>query len=174
MFDEILCLLKTYQTVFTGILGFTGVIITMLANAKMQRNQQERNNRHRANSIRVALKSELNSNKLIYEMRIEQIGGTREDQSILVPSRIQDNVYRELLKDIGLLSEGEVEKILDAYGLVSELPYKMKIISNSKSSEGEPIQLDGKRLSIVKGMHEVVVPKIVEAIGEINKHLKNA
>lgn len=70
MTEWILCMIQSYQTIFVGLLGFAGVIITMLANAAMHRNQLNRKLLHEANSLRTAIKSELDANINAYKLRV--------------------------------------------------------------------------------------------------------
>ena len=51
MLNTILNIFETYQTFFTGLLGFTGVIITMVVNARNQRKLQEHRIEHEIMSI---------------------------------------------------------------------------------------------------------------------------
>lgn len=177
MIEWILCMLESYQTFFTGLLGFTGVIITMLANAKMQRDQYERKVKHETNSLRAAIKSELNANKKAYELRIEQFGEDSDHNQALVPSKLIDNVYEELLNQIGLLTEEEIEKIIEVYLLMAELPYRLRILVGTDSVGGinnEFIRVNESQQTIVANIHESILPVIIHTISTIEKHLKDA
>lgn len=178
MTDAILCVLRSYQSLIVGLLGFTGVIITMLANARMQRSQHERVCLHEANSVRVAAKTELEANKKAYELRIEQLNEQPKDHTeALVPSRVLDNIYKEMLSKFGLLSEEELKNIINAYALITELPYKLRILVGTDNIGGynnEFIRVgDGKHI-IASKMHENILPAINEAISSIENHLKFA
>jgi hypothetical protein len=47
--------IETYQTLIVGFVGFGGVIIAMLGNARLQRKQDERRERREARALRTAL-----------------------------------------------------------------------------------------------------------------------
>jgi hypothetical protein len=51
--------IETYQTLIVGFVGFGGVIIAMLGNARLQRKQDERRERREARALRTALIEEL-------------------------------------------------------------------------------------------------------------------
>src|SRR5258707_5733563 len=51
--------IETYQTLIVGFVGFRGVIIAMLGNARLQRKQDERRERREATALRTALIEEL-------------------------------------------------------------------------------------------------------------------
>ena len=178
MTEWIFCLIQSYQTIFVGLLGFLGVIITMLANAKIQRNQIKRTQLHEANSLRIALKSELNANVNAYQLRIEQFKEPSEsDKDAIVPNRATDGIYKELLNKIGLLSENELEKIIKAYALLSELPYRIRILvgtDNIGGFENEFLRVKNNKLKTVLKIHESILPSLIEATEEIEHQLKKA
>ena len=167
-------MLQTYQTLIVGLLGFSGVIITMLANAKMQRMQYERKILHEAKSLRVALKSELNANRQSFEGRIKQFEEPIEFGDALIQNRSNDKIYNELLSNIGLLTEQEIEKVTEAYALLSEIPYRIRIIVGTERIGGfndEFINIPKGHHETVTKMHKMVVPIISQAI---DGHLKSA
>ena len=176
MISSILCIFETYQTFFTGLLGFTGVIVTMVVNANHQTKLQSRQMEHEVRSLRVALKSELVANKKSYEDRIQQLNEPREFSHALVPNNTVDHIYKTLLDKIGLLSEDEVENLLKAYLLIAELPYRIRILVGTDSVGGfndEFIRLNKDQQPIVLDMHKSFLPDIVKAIDSIEQHLNN-
>ena len=174
MITSILNIFETFQTLITGLLGFSGVIITMRVNAKNQRQLQVRQIEHDVKSVRVALKSELVANKKSYEGRIQQFNEPTDHGEALIPNHTVDGVYQTLLHKIGLLSEEEVEKIHNAYLLMGELPYRLRIIVGTDNIGGhndEFIRLNQNQLTIAARIHESFLPNIVEAIDSINQKL---
>lgn len=177
MTEWIFCVLQPFQTLFVGVLGFAGVIITMLVNAKMQRSQHDRVLLHESNSLRVAIKSELLANKQAYEFRVEQFNEPSEGSDALIHNKLTDNIYKELLPKIGLLTEEEIEKVLNAYALMSELPYRVRILVGTDCVSGyknEFIRIKEERQEIVLKMHENILPIIIQAISTVESHLKIA
>lgn len=167
-------MLQTYQILITGLLGFTGVIITMLWNAKAQRDQFERNIKHETNSLRAAIKSELKANKQAYELRIKQFNETSEYSDALVPSKLINAIYRELVNKIGLLTDEEIEAIIEVYALMAELPYSMRILVGTDNVGGfnnEFIRVTKDKQDLVKKMHEKDLPAINKAMSTIGKYL---
>jgi hypothetical protein len=149
----------------------------MLANATLQRNQLKRTLLHETNSLRTALKSELNANISAYKLRIKQFNEPSEYKNALVPNNPTDNIYKELLNKIGLLSEMEVEKTIKAYALLSELPYRIRILVGTDNIGGfnnEFIRVDSDKFEIVLKIHESILPTLIEATDEIEHQLKNA
>jgi hypothetical protein len=149
----------------------------MLANAKLQRMQYERKLLHEANSLRAALKSELNANLQAFEGRIEQFNEPTEYDDALIQNRFDDKIFNELLSEIGLLTEQEIEKIIGAYGLLCEVPYRLRILVGTDKIGGfndEFIRVTKNHQNLVTDMHKVAIPIIKQAIDTINVHLKPA
>lgn len=167
---------ETYQTFFAGLLGFLGVIITLLLNGKLQRDLRKREIDHQANSIRTAIRAELLMNKGAYDLRLEQFGDDVENKHALLPNKIFDEVFHKLLDQLGILEEAEVEKVLHAYHLMSELPYKLRIMTGTDSIGGyqdEWIRLKKEDISVAKDMHEKFLPVIEDAIDVIGGNIKS-
>ena len=163
--------IKDYQIFSASLLGFLGVILTMLANARLQRSQFDRSAVSASNSIRSALRSELTINLRGFELRIAQIKETDSGKQILVQSRIMDSVYKNLLSNIGALTPGESEKIIEAYLLLEELPYRLRILvglENVGGLDGEFICIPSAHLQTVRKIHESCIPTIEEAITTID------
>lgn len=175
MIEEILCMFETYQTFFTGLLGFLGVIITLLLNGKLQRDIRKREVDHQANSIRTAIRAELLMNKSAYDLRLEQFADGSENKHALLPNKIFDEVFHKLLDQLGILEEAEVEKVLHAYHLMSELPYKLRIIAGADSVGGyqdEWIRLNKEVIPVAQEMHEKFLPVIEDTIDVIGRNIR--
>jgi hypothetical protein len=175
--ENLLCYLKTYQILVSGIVGFTGVVLTMLANAYFQRAQHKRAIRHEKQSLRTALKAELNSNKQAYEYRIEQFNEPSGHDHALMQNKVQDNVYDTLLAKIGILEPGEITVIIEAYQLIGETPYRIRILVGTDAVGGldnEYIRIKSEHKDTVKKIHESLLPTILAAIESIDQHSRNA
>jgi hypothetical protein len=65
-----LCLVKQFQTLIVGGLGFLGVMATLAMNAYLARRQHTRQIRHEANALRIALRAELEMLREAFQDRI--------------------------------------------------------------------------------------------------------
>lgn len=95
----------------------------------------------------------------------------------MIPNNSTDNIYKELLSKIGLLSEKEVEKIINAYALLSELPYRIRILVGTDNIGGfsnEFIRVRIDKADVVSKIHENIIPVLMETTDEIENQLKNA
>lgn len=166
----ILELLERFQTSLVGVLGFTGVIITMLANAKIQRNLQSAQRQHEVRSLRTALLVELKANVQMYETRISDLSKTVGTHHALIPSKVTNNIYQSSLSDVGLLSAKEVEAVLRAYLLLEEMPYRLRLLVGTNNVGGyndEFISIDADRQDAAKKIHEALLPTLREAVAAL-------
>ncbi len=59
--------LNNYQTLIVGVVGFAGVILTLLYNAKTARAQRDEEREHERRALRAALIAELQINRYSLE-----------------------------------------------------------------------------------------------------------
>lgn len=172
--DSFLCIFEKYQTFFTGLLGFTGVVITMIVNARLQRSAQTRKLDHEAQTLRTALRAELDANRMAFEGRIEQLDERTDFSHALVPNLPIHQIYTSHLDKLGLLSDDEVKKVIKAYLLISELFFRMRILvgtDNVIGIDNEIIRLDQERRSTASDMHKSFLPDIEHAIRAIDERI---
>jgi hypothetical protein len=173
--DEISSFIIKYQALVVGGLGFAGVIYTIYYNAKNQLELQNEKIKHDVRTLRVAFKTELLANKDAYETRIEQFSKPKDNyKDALIKNKSINDIYKTLLSNIGQLSEKEVENIYDAYQVIGELQYRLRILAGTDSIAGyesEFITFNQVDLDYVNQLHELFLPSIVKAIDSINHEL---
>lgn len=163
-------LLAKYQTFLVGLLGFTGVIITMVVNAKTQRDLQARQRQHEAQSVRTALRVELKANVEMYEHRIKDFSRSDGDRDAILPSTVVNRVYQTLLPEIGLLSVEEVELVHRAYLLLEEMPYRLRLLVGTDGVGGlndEFIRIDTSRQQVAGEIHNALLPSVRKALSAL-------
>jgi Flp pilus assembly protein TadB len=99
---------KTYQTLVVGLLGFLGVIATMLWNAHLQRKQEERRERREASALRTALIEELKQQREALQYTADSLAAAQAStqdgtHGSLIPLERYDAVFRGSLERLGLL-----------------------------------------------------------------------
>ena len=159
--------LEKFQTLLVGLLGFTGVIVTMAVNARSHRKLQIRQQQHEAQTIRVALLAELKTNRDMYENRLRDFSESPGEHHAVVPSKVINSLYRTLLPKIGLLSVEEVDLVHTAYLLLEELPYRLRLLVGTDNVQGlndEFIRIDTGRLHVVASIHEALLPSVRNAV----------
>jgi hypothetical protein len=169
----ILELLERFQTSLVGMLGFTGVIITMIANAKIQRNLQSSQRLHEVRSLRTALLVELRENVRMFEDRISSLSTEDKTYHALMPSKVTNSFFQSSHSNVGLLSADEVESVLRAYLLLEEMPYRLRLLVGTNNVGGyndEFIRIDADRQHDVKKIHEALLPSIQEAVAALERN----
>jgi len=158
---------EKYQTFIVGILGFGGVIFTIYMNARLSRVQHERQVAHDREALRTAISSELGLIRKILSGRCEQVDGNDEVSSAFYPEHISTEVYDHIMGNIGLLSQREIEAVIEAYALVNDLPIRLQLLSTDHDSSFDRpgyIYIDAKHAKTAIGIHKSFLPKIEQAI----------
>jgi hypothetical protein len=177
-------------TVFTGTIGFFGVIATLLWNARQGRNADQRKwiaereaksieHVHKRDVLRSAIRAELQS-------LVKMIKGEREHLQngsfTWVPLLDFFAVYRSNMSDIGLLSPLQVEKITEAYHVYQERAgyiARMSGVDASNFSLGSNVEFNfhdsdtrntGKKTGIIEHL-QAIEASAQEAIDAIDSAL---
>ena len=108
--------LQQFQTLLVGVIGFSGICVTIWFNAKQSRIERSENLRIERRVLRIGLLEELQQNKHIVSQAMQLRKSIRSESRVYgVPQVIFDDIYKQALANLGLLSRGEVGKILHAY-----------------------------------------------------------
>ena len=163
--------LQTYQTLVVGFVGFTGVIITLWFNARTARDQRRDELAHEREVLRVALIAELKINRRSLRENAETLRENPPDSEggAFVPTDPMDDVYRAFVPRIGLLSQDEVGKVMDAYLTLETFDAKLFLIGVPVPTSPRHVNVPGSNLPILAGMQESVLGPIDEAIGALEK-----
>ncbi|NRQ19019.1 hypothetical protein [Ensifer sesbaniae] len=124
---EWLEILKSYQTVAVGFVGFVGVILTMIGNAWFARRRDDRLRRSEADSVAAALYGEIIALRRDiadvsdYVARVEMAGYDHPymkfDKHFLERSNLPEPLlYRSLAPRLGMLSPDLLLPIIEFYG----------------------------------------------------------
>ncbi|EIV8646618.1 TPA: hypothetical protein NJ448_004567 [Vibrio parahaemolyticus] len=120
--------IDTYQTLIAGVVGFVGVIISILANGFFARKQHGQGIAQRRKSIISAIKAELNVNLTSFEGRAEILKIPSNGKRTAFPVKVFNDVYKEMLGQIGYLTEEECRCIINIYLLLEEFPNRVKLL----------------------------------------------
>lgn len=163
----LLDLIERFQTSLVGILGFTGVILTMVVNARTQRTLQATQRDNQARSLRTALLVELKENVRIYEDRVRDLSNMDGSHDALLPSKVINNIFQTSLPNIGLISARDVESVLLAYLLLDEMPYRLRLLVGTDQVGGyksEFIRIDATQQNAAKRIYEALLPTLHKAV----------
>jgi hypothetical protein len=145
---------ERFQTIFVGILGFAGVMLTLWYNARAGRLQGERVLKNEQASICAALHAELTIRRESMTKAIADFGAVR-DGKIVVPINPISAVYHALLPRIGVLSSRKVRVVMYAY-LTDDTLLKSLILLGKR--DGDYVSVDAGHAEELKTMFASVLP----------------
>ena len=174
---------ERFQTAIVGICGFIGVIWTINASARHSREDREHasnlvetDRKRDLEAIRQLFLVELKMLKSMYENHIVSISERSPTQMINVPASVQNEAYKQQFEKISLLGGEEATALLQAYGLVADLPVRLRLLEKQRTNptnclEGYIVIQDQGHIELTKAMIESFLQKIDEAIEILERNL---
>jgi hypothetical protein len=145
LMNNLLTWILANQTIAVGVLGFAGVIITLLVNARLARRGREEKRRHERQALRAALVEELKINRESLTNNVSNIRRKIDEgsgkESYFVPADPMNDAYRAFTNRIGLLSQTEVRHAMFAYLSLQTSRSKLFLI-------GVPIETDSGHVKV--------------------------
>jgi hypothetical protein len=163
------CFLQEYQTLIVGLLGFTGVIITLRMNARLNREQHTRQIEHERTALKAALSTELSIIRDTFRDRIEMIGDPPGTQGMWVPLGTMTDVYSRAIDKIGLLTRDQVNLVLRAYLLIQAVPDRLRLMQGMHEIQpgARYLWIGSNHAGDVRRMHENFLGDIEGAIAAL-------
>lgn len=153
--------IKQYQIFCAGIMGLSGVVITILANGYYSRKQYARDIQKQKASISAAIKAELEVNRSTFEERIKAI--EKAPGKFCMPVKQFMDVYQKNLDKIGILDAEQVRRIVSTYLLIEEVPYFAQF--HAIDRDDNYIVFDQSKIQSVKKI-------LIERLYEIQKTIE--
>jgi hypothetical protein len=162
--------LEQYQTLLVGGLGFAGVVITLLVNARQTRKQRREERLHERQTLRAALIEELRiiRGALIRETE-RGANDTSDADGYAVPTDAMDDAYRSFTDRIGLLSSEEVRTVMSAYLTLRTYYASLLLIGAPLDAGGQYIKVPRKNAQLLFGFQHSLISPIDEAIGALER-----
>jgi len=160
-------------TASIGILGFGGVIYTIRENARLSRDERRDVRTHLKSTLRHALIVELGEARRMYEERVAD-RDVEEGTDALLPAVCPRAIYDGSIAEIRVLTPKEIECVIRAYALMSELPGRLRLLP--RTPEEAAWQLEGylhipnAHLENAAQMHENFLETINEAIQALERN----
>lgn len=166
--------------VASATIGFTGVIVALAVNAWLARKQQakeasltreirEEERDHERRTLRAALIAELRINRSAIESNLDK-DMPDEDGAACVPTDLMNEAYQSFLPRIGLLSAEEVSKVMLAYLTLQSYTANLFLIGVPPQTTSRHVQVPGKNLKLLPGMHRQLLAPIDEALGALSEN----
>lgn len=163
--------LSDHQVLVGGLIGFTGVCVSVFSTAWLQSRARKSERLHRANSIRVALSAELREIKgswvsLIEDVKNESISDT---QCAHMDRERYDSIFVSMRSDIGFLTEEEVSAVVEAYSAYGSGYGALQLFS-VKYSHPTHFKLDVASATLASVVLEKCEEKVSAAIQLLEKN----
>lgn len=177
--DQFWNFIRAYQTLVVGLLGFAGIIVTLLVNAYLQRAQDRRRAKQEARGLRIALMEELRVQRMVLEEVAESLG-TAEDNGDagvrfgLVPLQRYSRVFDRSIDKLGLLTGRELAYVFAAYLPLSAMTWKLKAMESAtqhRDASGDIARITPQHFDAVKKMHRNSLLAIDAAMRELRHRI---
>ena len=158
-------LLAKFQTGLVGLIGFTGVITTLIVNARLERRRLREAREHERNTLTRALLAELRSHHLSVEANDQQVrrADPTEYPTLILPAHNPTPVFDANIARLGLLSDKQIDPVLRAYLLIKEHDRKLELITVRTSDDHRSLAVE-KHGHLLAGMLEGLLPELDAAI----------
>lgn len=155
---------ERFQTVIVGVIGFAGVIFTLWYNGRLAHDQRRDERRKEREALRAALAEELKINRDSLKENVRSIREPPEPGGAFVPTDPMDDAYRSFVPRIGLLSQAEVSKVMNAYLTLRTYNAKLYLLGVPVKTSDRHVQVPAENLEAVAGMQENLIGPLDEAI----------
>jgi hypothetical protein len=113
--------MKDFQLFAVCVVGFTGVILTLLISARQARTARTETIEHQRRALRVAVVEELKQIKAGLSERLDAIQDPHLAAPVLLAPMLATEIFSMVVKDIGLLRTDQAQAVILAYASVHRL-----------------------------------------------------
>lgn len=135
--------LLKFQTGLVGVIGFTGVILTLVVNAYLGRRDRKAKTADATRTLISGLIAELEVIYLALEDAASTLPSGPTEGQYNVPLFSMSKIFEASLDTLGLLTPDVLTKVLDAYLGLDQLK-NMVLIHGVKVNDGMSAQFDAK------------------------------
>lgn len=154
-------LVKDFQSLIVGVVGFLGIIFTLWFNARQARRDREAELNQERETLRAALLEEL---KIVHASLERNKADRKEGKAAFVPTDPMDDAYKAFTQRIGLLTRSEVQKVMYAYLTLRTFEAKLFLIGTPVHTSDRHVQIPHENMSLFYSMEDSLVEPINDAI----------
>jgi hypothetical protein len=164
--------LAEHQTLVVGVVGFTGVIITLAVNAHLARMQLVRSALHQANVMRRAMLADLKGHADDLRARMEFMESKSPDRpgKMMIREAAEIEIFTAASGTLGLLTLDEVSAVMAAYAWLRNLPREAAMMAAGPAANGYYAVEYAHVSEILRGTR-TTSKKVETAIRELNAEL---
>ncbi len=159
--------LGKFQTGIVGVVGFVGVIMTLVANAWIARRRDAKLRAHEKDTLARALSAELRIYRRSVASNVGDAGPEHStDAEHLIPARSALPVFDANVGRLGLLDANQVGPVLEVYTTLKEFDRALVLFSTPDQS-GLYRAVPAERAAMVYRLFASMVPKLDRAIAAL-------
>lgn len=152
-----------------ALIGFAGVIITMLFNAFMARRARQEERRHRQQVIAAALLAELQIIRESFAQNAVDLDNARQEDNAgpaYLPFKNWSVVFEHVVKEVGVLPTDAARAVVETHMSLSTYFLKLVLIAKIENLEtaGDLVLMPLVHLGTVAEMNRRLLPRMDEAI----------
>ena len=165
--------IEQHQTLTVGIIGLSGVIVTLWHNARQVGIQRSKELFQERQALRAALAEELKINRESFARSIDFLTTNMDygpKMEYWVSTDQMDDAYRSFIDRIGLLSQFEVRKVMNAYLSLRSYNATLIVRADKELKTGSnhvPVPSEGAQMLL--GMQESNIAALDEAIAALER-----
>jgi hypothetical protein len=133
--------IRDFQSLAVGIVGFTGVILTLFISARQARTALAETIEHQRRALRVAVVEELKQIKASLSEGLDAIHDPHLPAPVLLVPMLATEIYSMVVKDIGLLRTDQAQAVILAYASVHRLD--MNLSFHNKTDARGYVRVEG-------------------------------
>ena len=164
---------ERFQTAIVGVVGFAGVVITLVVNASLVRRERRETLKQERTALRTALVEELKILKVPLEDVIQEVEERleegREAGGVIVPTNPISDVYNAYVPKLGLLTSQEVEKVMWAYLSVRQFRMNLILLSGATILDEHRVDVPGNSIATFIEMQKKLLPILDDAIMSLSR-----
>ena len=156
-------LFKDFQSALVGVVGFIGVILTLVGNAWLSRRQHRVEQDQSRLVVEAGLREELRAFLEMALRNVQSLGNWDSDRNLnLNVPRIRPLVSERLIQDLGLLEADKAQAALKGVMTVREMHRKLTLLARCVSEEY--ITIEGQNHELVKAAFGSVLCNLRRAV----------
>jgi hypothetical protein len=170
MWDCLYQFVKDFQTIIVGLIGFSGVVITLRMNAQLSQKQHERVVKHDREVLKTALCAELELIRKSFSDKASSVEENAEERDTYYLSESRTDIYQNFVGKLGLLSAEEVSSVVEAYTLIDEASTRLRLLSSGHDpSYDKPgyIFIRANHSNTASGIYKSFLPAIEVALKKL-------
>jgi hypothetical protein len=165
-----LAALHPYQQTIVGVIGFGGVIITLIVNAIIGRRAERRRLAREASTLRAGLYAELELIRLGVASAVETLGTPPvETKTAAIPARPWITLHEEVLDKLVCLTPSEMGTVLCTHAAIKQAYDRLFLLADEVAHDGRYLMVPAHAFAKAKTVFEDQLEFLDDALKVLDK-----